>query len=299
MVKKKILIIGGSGFLGEGLYKFLRKRYNVYKTTLKKKSTSKVLKLDLRNKIAIKKFFNQNDFHYVINLGGYIDHSNLSQNGDEVLKVHLESLFYICKFINKKKLQHFIQIGSSDEYGNNPSPQLEKMTEDPFSIYSYAKAAATRFVITLFKTEKFPVTVLRPFLIYGPGQDKNRFIPQIIKGCLNDKTFPTSAGQQFRDFCYIDDFTKSLAMVLGKRKTYGKIYNIGSGKKIRIKDAVNLIKFLIKKGHPQFGHFPYRKYENMSLYPNIKKIHLDTGWKPKVKLKEGLIKTIKFYKAFE
>ena len=101
-LKKKILIIGGSGFLGEGLYKFLRKRYNVYKTTLKKKSTSKVLKLDLRNKIAIKKFFNQNDFHYVINLGGYIDHSNLSQNGDEVLQVHLESLFYICKFINKK-----------------------------------------------------------------------------------------------------------------------------------------------------------------------------------------------------
>jgi nucleoside-diphosphate-sugar epimerase len=136
-------------------------------------------------------------------------------------------------------------------------------------------------------------------LVYGPGQDKNRFIPQIIKGCLNDKIFPTSAGQQFRDFCYIDDFAKSLVMVLGKRKTFGKIYNIGSGKKIRIKDAVNLIKFLIKKGHPKFGHFPYRKYENMSLYPNIKKIHLDTGWKPKMKLKEGLIKTIKFYKTFE
>lgn len=62
---------------------------------------------------------------------------------------------------------------------------------------------------------------------------------------------------------------------------------------------VNLIRFNIKKGNPQFGRFPYRKYENMSLYPSIRKIRLDTGWKPKVKLDEGLKKTIKYYKSFE
>lgn len=299
MIKKKLLIIGGTGFLGKNLYEFLKKKYNVYKITLKKKEDSKTLKLDLKNKALIKNFFVNNEFNYIVNLGGYIDHSNLSKNGDEVLKVHLESLFYICKFINKKKLEHFIQIGSSDEYGNNASPQLEKMNEDPFSIYSYAKAAATRFLMTLFKTEKFPVTVLRPFLIYGPGQDLNRFIPQVISGCLNDRVFPTSAGQQLRDFCYIDDFVKSVIKVIGKKKTFGKIYNIGSGKKIKIRDVVNLIRFNIKKGNPQFGRFPYRKYENMSLYPSIRKIRLDTGWKPKVKLDEGLKKTIKYYKSFE
>lgn len=269
------------------------------KLPLKKKEEYKTFKLDLKNKVLIKNFFINNEFNYVINLGGYIDHSDLSKNGDEVLKVHLESLFYICKFINKKKLEHFIQIGSSDEYGNNTSPQLEKMIEDPFSIYSYAKAAATRFVMTLFKIEEFPVTVLRPFLVYGPGQDLNRFIPQVIKGCLDDKTFPTSAGKQFRDFCYIDDFAKSVIKVIGKKKTFGKIYNIGSGKKIKIKNVVNLIRFIIKKGNPQFGLFSYRKYENMSLYPSIKKIRLDIGWKPKVKLEEGLKKTIKYYKSFE
>jgi nucleoside-diphosphate-sugar epimerase len=299
MAKKKLLIIGGTGFLGENLVRFLKKKYNVFKTTYKKKKDFKILKLDLKNKTLIKNFFINNEFNYVINLGGYIDHSNLSQNGNEVLKVHLESLFYIFKFINKKKLEHFIQIGSSDEYGNNNSPQMENMSEDPFSIYSYAKAAATRFVMTLFKTEKFPVTVLRPFLVYGPGQNFNRFIPQVIKGCLNDKTFPTSAGLQYRDFCYIDDFAKSVIKLIGKKKTFGKIYNVGSGKKIRIRDAVNLIKRIIKKGKPQFGKFPYRKFENMSLYPSIKKIYLDTGWKPKVKLEEGLIKTIKYYRHFE
>jgi nucleoside-diphosphate-sugar epimerase len=297
MNKKKVLVIGGTGFLGSSLAERLKRKFDVYITTYKQKSDNKKFKIDITSERSIKNFFLKKKFNYVINLAGYIDHSNLDKTGDKVLKTHLQSLFYICKWIDKSKLEHFIQIGSSDEYGNRPSPQNEKMNEDPFSIYSYAKSAATRFILTLNKTENFPGTVIRPFLIYGPAQDQNRFIPQIIKGCLDDKSFPTSAGMQYRDFCYITDFSNSIFKILGKKKTFGKIYNVGSGKKIKIRDIVNMIKNIIKKGDPQFGKFPYRKNESMSLYPNIHKIRNHTGWSPKVKLYNGLQKTIKFYKS--
>ena len=58
----------------------------------------------------------------------------------------------------------------------------------------------------LAKTDKFPSVIVRPFLVYGPHQSKNRLIPQVIQGCLNDSEFPVSSGKQLRDFCYIDDF---------------------------------------------------------------------------------------------
>ena len=60
---------------------------------------------------------------------------------------------------------------------------------------------STHFLQMLFRTEEFPMVILRLFLTYGPGQEDRRFLPQIIKGCLSDAKFPTSEGQQLRDFC--------------------------------------------------------------------------------------------------
>ena len=96
------------------------------------------------------------------------------------------------------------------EYGNNEAPQIENQREDPISSYSCAKVAATYFLQMLHKTENFPVVILRPFLIYGPQQNDKRFIPQVIKGCLEKKEFPTSKGLQIRDFCFIGDFVGSI-----------------------------------------------------------------------------------------
>ena len=126
-------------------------------------------------------------FDYVINLGGYINHANFSNGGSEVYDVHFNGVRNLVDCLNKSNLKGFVQIGSSDEYGNNSAPQLETQREAPISPYSCAKVASTYFLQTLYKTEKFPAVILRPFLVYGPGQGEERFIPQIIKGCLNNQ----------------------------------------------------------------------------------------------------------------
>ena len=79
-------------------------------------------------------------------------------------------------------------------------------------------------------------------------------------------------------------------------KSNGKIYNVGFGKPIKIKDVVKTIKSLVGTGKPVYGSFKLRKNENIKLFPSIKKITKEIGWKPKVKLHDGLIKTIKYYK---
>jgi nucleoside-diphosphate-sugar epimerase len=148
----------------------------------------------------------------------------------------------------------------------------------------------------LYRTERFPAVVLRPFLVYGPGQDSNRFIPQIIQGCINDEKFPTSAGEQLRDFCYIDDIVDVILLTLASEKAHGKVMNIASGVPVTIKDVILSIKLLVGSGDPQFGLVPYRAGESMRLYADINKVVSTLEWHPKVRLKPGLIKTIKWMK---
>ena len=86
-------------------------------------------------------------------------------------------------------MELFINLGSSDEYGNISSPQYEYSREQPFSPYSLVK----RFLAILemiYKNENFPGNYIAMlFLTYGPYQDKNRLIPQIIQGCLKNRNF--------------------------------------------------------------------------------------------------------------
>ena len=135
--------------------------------------------------------------------------------------MHFTALQNLLEVIPRGKLKRFVQIGSSDEYGNASAPQHETLREQPISPYSLAKVASTHFLQMLHLTENFPAVTLRLFLTYGPGQDTGRFLPQIIRGCLADLTFPTSAGKQLRDFCYLDDTVRAILQALNVPKVDG------------------------------------------------------------------------------
>ena len=227
-------------------------------------------------------------------MGGYIDHANYSNGGSEVFDVHFNGVRNLIDCLNKSKIKGFIQIGSSDEYGNNSAPQIETQREAPISPYSYAKVASTHFLQTLYRTEMFPAVILRPFLVYGPGQSEERFIPQIIKGCTNRQEFPVSKGEQLRDFCFIDDFVQAVFSALDNHSAHGEVINIASGKPISIKKMINTIVAVIGSGQPQFGQIAYRNGENMSLYGDITKAKNILGWKSSVSLEQGLKETIKW-----
>ena len=301
-MKKSILIIGGSGFIGSKLIDFyLKKKFKVFSISKNKKSQKKIKNLknfyfDISNKKKCEVFFQKNFFHYVINLAGYVDHRSFYIKNNNIIESHFIGTLNTVYYLNKKILKKYLYIGSSDEYGSNISPQFETYREIPSSTYSFSKTASTHFLQMISKSENFPSSIIRIFLTYGPGQKENRFIPQIIKGCMKNSEFKTSSGIQMRDFCYIDDVVRAINLTLLSSKSKGKIYNVGFGKPIKIKDVVKTIKSLVGKGKPVYGSFKLRKNENIKLFPSIKKITKEIGWKPKVKLHDGLIKTIKYYK---
>jgi nucleoside-diphosphate-sugar epimerase len=304
--KESLLIVGGTGFIGTHIAKealvrgfqvsiisknnkFLSDRFD----DIEYLSVDVSLKEDLLNQLKDK------TFHYVINLGGYIDHSNYSNGGDKVFDVHFNGTKNLVNCINKTGLKSFIQIGSSDEYGNNPAPQNENQRESPISPYSCAKTAATHFLQMLHSTEKFPVIILRPFLVYGPGQSDNRFIPQIIQGCFNDKKFPVSQGEQLRDFCFISDIVNVIFKAFDNDRAYGEVINIASGEPITIKDIIIKIQNIVGMGSPQFGKISYRKGENMNLFADTTKANNILSWVPRINIQNGVSKTIMYYKNIQ
>ena len=131
------------------------------------------------------------------------------------------------------------------------------------------------------KKYKFPCTILRPYLVYGPKQDFNRFIPITIKGCFLNSKFRVQSGKQFRDFLYIDDFIDAVFKCLKSNKVIGEIFNVGSAKPQKNKKCYKNNKKYYKSGRPDFGKINMRKDEILKLYPDIEKIKTILNWYPK------------------
>ena len=303
ITKPSLLVVGGTGFIGYHLLLEAKKRrWKVTSASLNKPKKYRFakgvsyIKVDITNTKEVKKKLNKT-YDYVVNLGGYGDHSDFKDGGESLINSHFFGLINLVKTIKKKKLKKFIQIGSSAEYGIAPFPQKENMNGTPTSPYAIAKLASTKFLQMLYKTEKYPTSILRFFLVYGPRQDENRILPQVIKGCLKNKKFNVSSGNQLRDFCYIDDAVRAIILALKSKKSNGEIFNIGNGKPKKIKKIIIRICKIIGGGKPQFGKIKYRKDENMKLYPNIKKARINLKWKPRVDFNKGLKLTIQSYKS--
>lgn len=235
----------------------------------------------------------QNDYEFVVNLGGNIDHNNRIKTYSS----HYIGVKNLYKVLKNKKIKKFIQIGSSSEYGKILGKVKETDICNPKMIYGKSKLYASKFLLKKFHLEKFPVVILRFFQIYGPMQKTNRLIPYVISSSLKNKSFFCSEGSQSRDFLYVDDAVNAILKNFNdKNQMIGKIFNIGYGKPIKVKDVILKIIKIIKKGKPIFGKINLRIDESMKIYPEIKEAKSILLWKRKIPIIKGLSKTINFYK---
>ena len=299
--QKSLLVVGGTGFIGTVLLKRANKLgFKTTSLSLNQPSyrnaldNTKYLFTDTSNKKNLEAMLD-NDYNYVVNLGGYIEHKLIKDGGFSIINNQLLLLNNLVSLINTKNLIRFIQIGSSDEYGLNKSPQKENYREYPISPYSFARVMNTQYLQMLNLTEKFPSVILRLFLVYGPYQKFDRLIPYVIKSCLNNEIFKLSEGSQIKNFCFVDDVVDAIIQSLTSHNIEGQIINIGSEETISVRGIVEKICSLVKSGKPIFDNNISKAIENKNLFPDISKSKEMLNWSPTTSLEIGLDRTINWY----
>ncbi len=300
-MKKKILIIGSSGFLGKNtLNSFIKKKeYDVYALTRKKLNYPKNIKqinVDLHNYKKLFNKINKIKFNIVINLSLYVEHEIEFEKGFKILLHNLKCTQNVIKALNKDNIEKYVHIGSADEYLISSKPIKETQRLDPKNYYSLSKIFIFNYLMLLHKLNKFPVVFLRLFLIYGEGQDENRLIPYVIKNSLINKRIFLSNKKTIRDFLYISDFIDAISLIIKSKKGNGQVFNICYGKSYSIENIIKKLSKNIKNIKLVYGKRVRKYKESEKIYASNDKVKKYFNWKPKITLEHGLKLTVNSFK---
>ena len=317
---KKIIVTGGSGFIGSNLINFLIKRkifvINIDKLTYssnriknknRNKRNYKFYKLDINNKNKLVKIIRKYKPKAIFNLAAetHVDRSIdgpknfISSNILGVFNL-LEAIRYLEREKIKTKLIH---ISTDEVYGDIKKNERssEKFTYIPSSPYSASKASADHLIKAYVRTYKINAVISNCCNNYGPYQFPEKLIPKMISNIFNNKELPIYAkGQDSREWIHVEEHCQALFMLYLKGKS-GESYNVGTENNLKNIDLVKKILKICKKQNIDVGEkskiifVKDRPGHDFRYALNSSKIFKEFRWKSKINFEEGLKKTILWY----
>ncbi len=203
--------------------------------------------------------------------------------------------------INECRFHH---ISIDEVYGsltNEDQAFTEKTAYQPRSPYSASKAASDHFVHAYYHTYGLPMTLSHCSNNYGPYQHAEKFIPTIIRACLQKQKIPVYGnGKNIRDWLYVTDHCRGILAIL-KRGKLGEHYNMGADNEWENKNLALYICQEIAKIYPGFNYEKLIQYvtdrpgHDFRYAINSNKIKEQLQWQPLESMESGLQKTINFY----
>ena len=305
--KPHVLITGAEGFVGRHLTAALLSSGASVTQLVRPGSATAIqnkssIEIDLTDRKRVAAAFSSRNPDFVVHLAAtkargnigcdFID--NYDANASMAINV-IHACFDLSSF---KKL---IFIGTCDEYGPIPCPFVESHREAPSNAYGLGKLAATQMLGTLSRSDGFPSIILRPSVIYGPRQGPEMFLSALIQSLVAGNDFAMTAGEQYRDFVYVDDVVDAIIRALNADEAInGEVFNIGAGQSRRVNDVAVLVAKQIGQNaieHIKFGAIPYRPNEVMDYSVDITQARSVLGWQPKTSLEVGLQETVKYFQS--
>ena len=297
-----ILITGASGFIGGALSDYLEKANFKIRRSARNKISQNYFMLNLENSSEIEN--SCKEVNVVIHLAS-LDYLQSEKNFSEAKKINFHATKKLYKEAVKNNVSKFIYFSTAHVYGENLKDCVSETTDlKPLSNYAKTHLMAEEYLYKNAHKSKTNVIILRVSNIIGsPNSSKLKTWKYVANDlCLqahkDKKIILQTQGLQKRDFLYIDDFINSVFKCFKYSHLHGEIINIGYGEPKKLKNIVKYIRNLINGGNPEYGKIKIRKDEILETYPDIKKAKKLLKWKPKVKFKQGIKKTINFYKQF-
>ncbi len=303
--KKKILVTGGSGFIGSNIIlRLLELGFFVICLDIKRPKNIKLqkrfkfLKGSILDKNAINKAIN--GCNVIIHLAATLGVENTDQNILRCLEINAIGTKNILNIAKNKNIKKFIYASSSEVYGDQKIFPINENAElKNKSIYAISKIVSEKYVIGYHEKYKLNYNIIRFFNVYGEGQLNNFVIPKFINSAKKNISLKVFGdGKQVRSFCDVRDATNGLIEILKSGKT-NKTYNVGNDlEPISIYGLAKKVVKLSKK-KLKIKKIPYSKSDRkksreiIKRIPDISRIQKDTKYKPTVSIEQGIIDLLK------
>lgn len=210
-----------------------------------------------------------------------------------------------CLGLAKRTGARILQASTSEVYGNpeiHPQPESywgNVNTTGIRSCYDEGKRAAETLLFDYHRQHKVDIKVMRIFNTYGPRMDVgdgrvvSNFIMQALKG--EDITI-YGDGSQTRSFCYVDDLIEGMVRFMNSRDGFTGPVNVGNYREFTIKELAEII-IELTESHSKIVYKPLPADDPLQRKPVIDLAKKELGWEPKIQLREGLIKTIEYFRG--
>lgn len=300
---KRILITGINGFVGSALANSLKSLgAMVFGISRSVNNNAKNLNADILDYLSIDKFMRNSGIQICFHLASKALVEEGQHDPYQTFKVNIDGTLNILESARNNELEKVIIASTSHVYGENKVPYLESYTPKPTRPYETSKACMDIIAQSYATSFNLPVLIPRFVNIYGPGDlNFQRLIPKTIKSVLENFEPQMWGGEAIRDYLFIDDAINAyilLATVNINKIGKNRVFNFGGSNVINVADLIKKIialsgkKLKIKKKDYK------REGEIASQYVSSEKANRLLGWKPKVNLDEGLMKTVAWYSEF-
>lgn len=300
----QVLVTGSSGFLGSRLCQVLKEEGNnqvigidlirpAYISNTEASKNSLFRQVDITNFAKIEKLFSENAFDIVFHLAAVSNPRTCKENFDLAFNVNVIGTKNLL--LSSEKCNNFIFMSSASVYGE-PSwvPIDENHPKNGTDPYSITKKIGEDLCLNFVKNYARTVTIARIFNSFGIGQAQDYIVPTLITQALKNKKIEIWNSKLIRDMTYLDDTIDALC-IIGTQSNGSDLFNIGSGKGIQIGELANTLRDIIDKDI-EITDLHKHVLGSPTLIANNKKL-IGLGWKEKIGLRNGLIKTTEWFKS--
>ena len=307
----KILITGAAGFIGSHLAERLSAQGHsvvgvdnfspYYDRALKdlnvieiKKSGVIFIEADLATSDLASVL--PNDVEVIFHLAAQPGISS-SVSFEEYLKNNIIATYKLVEYATTlKRLVLFVNISTSSVYGTFATGD-ENTPAQPTSHYGVTKLAAEQLVMSYARDKGFPACSTRLFSVYGERERPEKMYTKLIKSIVEGQEFPLFEGSTShkRSYTYVGDIIDGLLLVLDtKEKVIGEIFNLGTDEVVTTGEGIAVIEKILGK-KAKLRMLPPRHGDQKETSAVIKKAANILGYKPKVRITEGLKRQVDWY----
>lgn len=297
--RRRVLVTGATGFIGWHLCKALvtlgAEVHGVSRTasTENLPRGCQTRKVDLRDYATVKTTLSELQPELIYHLAGLVTAQQDIALVLPMLQHNLLTTVHLLLAATEVGCDRFVCVGSSEEGLDGE----EKPNRVPSSPYAAAKAAASLYAKMFHRLYNLPLVLVRPYMVYGPRQEKTKLLPYTILSLLQREPPQLSSGRRVCDFIYVLDVVRGLLKAGIEPQVIGETVDLGTGSGNYIQDVVNLlVEMTGSEIKPVFGAIPDRIGESSQVADREKTKRL-LGWEPLCSLRDGLTETVAWYRA--